>query len=256
MAATYKTEGIVLKRWDYREKDTMVRVLTRDFGKVTARAISSKKITSKLAGHLEPFIVADFFFAKSKTIDIVAGSNTIMRNERLRTSLTHMAAGQYIAEIVDRLVEDREVDSLLFEYVVGIFEMLSQQERVNTLSVYAAVVQIFEYLGYRFELSACHVCKREVGEFAGVVSEGAMKLHHDLRAIECGNCRSIEQVRELSADALRVMRFVQDQSFDDVLRLRVDDGVWQEIDFLVRSIISYQLGRVPVSEPVFLELLF
>lgn len=255
MAATYKTEGVVLKRWDYREKDTMIRVLSRDFGKITARAISSKKITSKLAGHLEPFVVADFFFAKSKTIDIVAGSNTIMSNERLRTSLTHMAAGQYIAEIIDRLVEDREVDPLLFEYVIGIFEMLSQQQRVNTLSVYAAIVQIFEYLGYRFELSACHVCKREVAEFAGSITEGEMKLHYDLRAVECGNCRSIEQVREMSVDTLRVMRFVQDQSFDDVLRLRVKDDVWRDIDGLIRSVIAYQLGRVPVSEPVFLELL-
>ncbi len=249
MAATYKSEGVVLKRWRHREKDTLVRVLTRDFGKITARAISARKITSKLAGHLEPFVVADFFFAKSKTIDIVAGSNTIMSNDVLRSSMIHGAAANYIAEIVDNLTHDHDPDPLFYEYVLGMLQMIGQQPQLNILTVYAAIVQIFEYLGYRFELETCHSCKRVV------TADEVLKFHFQLRGLECGNCRSIEQVRELSADSVRVLRFLQDESFETVAKLSVSDTVWRDIDPLIRSSIAYQLGKSPKSEVVFLELI-
>src|SRR3990167_4941169 len=113
MAYTYTTEGIILKRWNYKDQDKMVRVLTRKYGKLTTRAISARKVTSKLAGHLEPFIYADFFFAKSKTIDIVAGSNTIAAH----TSLPHSATAAYFADIVDYFIRDNQEDVPLFVFV-------------------------------------------------------------------------------------------------------------------------------------------
>ncbi len=48
------TEAIVLSKEPVRDLDARYSFFTKKFGKVTAKATSARKITSKLAGHLEP----------------------------------------------------------------------------------------------------------------------------------------------------------------------------------------------------------
>lgn len=48
------TEAIVLDKTDSGEFDSRVYLFTKDLGKVVAKVTSGRKITSKLAGHLEP----------------------------------------------------------------------------------------------------------------------------------------------------------------------------------------------------------
>ena len=50
----YVTEAVVLDTVPSAELDVRVSLFTKKFGKLVARAKSVKKITSKLAGHLEP----------------------------------------------------------------------------------------------------------------------------------------------------------------------------------------------------------
>ena len=50
----YVSEAIVLRIGPRREADGAVVLFTRRFGKVAARLRSVRKITSKLAGHLQP----------------------------------------------------------------------------------------------------------------------------------------------------------------------------------------------------------
>ena len=50
----HTTWGVVLNRTRDDELDTEYSIFTWDLGKVRAKAVSVRKITSKLAGHLEP----------------------------------------------------------------------------------------------------------------------------------------------------------------------------------------------------------
>ena len=50
----YVSEAIVLKKQPLGDCDNRYSLFTRRFGKMTAKAKSARKITSKLAGHLEP----------------------------------------------------------------------------------------------------------------------------------------------------------------------------------------------------------
>jgi recombinational DNA repair protein (RecF pathway) len=50
----YVTEAIVLDKIDLGELDSKVFLFTKDFGKITAKIKSGRKIISKLASHTEP----------------------------------------------------------------------------------------------------------------------------------------------------------------------------------------------------------
>ncbi|MEK7521148.1 MAG: DNA repair protein RecO [Patescibacteria group bacterium] len=54
----YCVEALVLGREDFGEADSIVELYTAEFGKISAKIKSAKKITSKLSGHLEPFGLA------------------------------------------------------------------------------------------------------------------------------------------------------------------------------------------------------
>src|SRR3989339_723691 len=243
MNQTYKTQGIILKRWDYKERDKMVRILTNDFGKITTRAISARKITSKLAGHLEPFIHSDLFIAHSKTIDIVAGSNTIESHALLRQSLPHNAIANYFAEIIDRFTEERHTDKELFMHVLHFSNWLNVHG-ANTLVLYAAIIQLFQILRFHVELYRCHSCKQLIGQ------EGN-KFYYALWNVECMNCSSHEETTPLSANVIKILRFLSKQPFDAVAQLRVYDAEWKECDTLIRSILHYHLDKDLRSEPIF-----
>jgi recombinational DNA repair protein (RecF pathway) len=54
----YASEAIVLNKRPNGNMDTRYAIFTKKFGKMMAKATSARKVTSKLAGHLEPGTVS------------------------------------------------------------------------------------------------------------------------------------------------------------------------------------------------------
>ena len=67
----YVTEAVVLDAVPSAELDVRVSLFTKKFGKLVARAKSVKKITSKLAGHLEPGNVVKIRLVEKKGLQLV-----------------------------------------------------------------------------------------------------------------------------------------------------------------------------------------
>lgn len=247
MAHTYKSEGIILKRWSYKDADRLLRILTRDYGKLTARAISARKANSKLAGHIEPFICADLFFAASKSIDILAGSVILNAHVRIRQSVEVLSIASVFSEVLDAHTQERFVDHALYDFVRDFFEWLNIHPS-NLLVLYAAVIQLFSVLGYHIELYHCHRCKR-------AVPYEPAQFHLQLWTIECSACRvSDGDVLSLRAPMIKILRFLHQQSFDQIAKLRLQPHEWEETDRVVRSIVRYHSDRPLKSEPVLLSM--
>lgn len=67
MSSTYHTtEGIVLRKTPYGEADYLMRVLTRDFGKIDLRARGARKHNSKLNSHLDFLDEVNISFVKNR----------------------------------------------------------------------------------------------------------------------------------------------------------------------------------------------
>lgn len=77
MATTYKTLGIVLASRKARNADRLYTIYTKDLGKIIAQAAGAQKITSKLAGHLEPFSLSQLFLAESRGHFKIAGAQLL-----------------------------------------------------------------------------------------------------------------------------------------------------------------------------------
>lgn len=67
----YFTEALVLDIQEKGEFDSSIIFYTRDFGRITARAKSIKKIISKSAGHLQPLNFANVRFIEKNGFQVI-----------------------------------------------------------------------------------------------------------------------------------------------------------------------------------------
>lgn len=67
----YVTDAIVLRKDPRGDLDGRYVLFTKRFGKIAGRATSSRKITSKLAPHLEPGTIAKVRFVEAKGTQII-----------------------------------------------------------------------------------------------------------------------------------------------------------------------------------------
>lgn len=115
----YKAEGIVLKRVNCGEKDKLITIFTKNFGKLIVLAKGIRAIYSKKAPHLELFTHVSFYVAKGTNLDIVTEAYTLQTFPNLREALEKVAYAYNIVEILDRLCaehqEHRNIYNLLLE---------------------------------------------------------------------------------------------------------------------------------------------
>src|SRR5216684_9309983 len=112
---TYRAEAIVLKTIDFGETDRILTLLTRHFGKVSVVAKGIRKPTSRLAGHAEPLTHATYQLARGRNLDVLTGAESRALYPTLREDLPSIAAGWYVAELVDRFTADRVPSAPLFD---------------------------------------------------------------------------------------------------------------------------------------------
>ena len=68
---SFGVDAVVLRHADYGEADRILTLYTRQLGKTRAIVKGARKITSRKAGHLEPFTHVRLQFARSRDLPIV-----------------------------------------------------------------------------------------------------------------------------------------------------------------------------------------
>ncbi len=138
----YVTDAIVLTKRPSGELDGRYALFTKKFGKMTGRTTSSRKITSKLCGHLEPGSAVKVRFIEQKGTQIVDALKTA--SARADITLHDLAA------LAD-LLPEMDPDATLWEHL-----SLAGDGNVTPFS-WANVLKL---LGWDPEGASCAGCGR------------------------------------------------------------------------------------------------
>src|SRR5574340_836362 len=74
---TIKVEAVVLRHSDWGEADRLLRIYTREAGKLRAIVKGARKLQSRKAGHLEPFTRVQLMLARGRDLWIVTQAETV-----------------------------------------------------------------------------------------------------------------------------------------------------------------------------------
>jgi recombinational DNA repair protein (RecF pathway) len=135
----YVTDAIILKKDPLGDLDGRYMLFTKRFGKIVGKAKSSRKITSKLAPHLEPGIVAKVRFVEAKGTQIIDA----LKSDRLTVALNDL-------HLLNQLLPDGEPEPDLWQTLMA-----------NAF----AWPEVLGILGWDPEHAECAVCNAHKPEY-------------------------------------------------------------------------------------------
>ncbi len=231
----YKTESIVLKRIDLGEADRILTVLTPPFGKLRVVAKGVRRMPSRLAGHVELFTRSQMMLAKARNLDIVTQSETVDAYRALHEDLVRIAHASYTAELLDALTPDGQENYPVYRLAVETFGLISSEPHSARVLRWFEV-QLLGYMGYAPELQRCVVCRGEIAPTLNVFSPTQ-------GGVVCQSCRRPGVGRDISVNALKLLRLMQRTAYPALARVRIDDDLHQELLAIMQSYITYFLER-------------
>ena len=155
MPGLYKDEGVVLKTIKLGEADRIVTIFTQYNGKVRAVAKGVRKTKSRFGGRLEPFTQVQLLIYRGRELDTITGADIVAPFKGVRTDFGRVTAAAAIAELVEKIMPERERALPVYDLLLGALESVAQgAENV----VPAFLVKLLSLAGFHPQLSVCAGC--------------------------------------------------------------------------------------------------
>lgn len=161
MGAGRDTLAVVIRTVDYKDNDKMVTLLTKDYGRMSARMRGAKKPTSKLFSAASLFCCGDYAFFEKDGRYGIKGCAIRRTFFGLQDDYDAYAAACFIADAVDKVAQEDDVPSGLFILTVNaLYALDTGGAPVGTVLCY--FLQRLLYIeGVYPSFTECAVCGSE-----------------------------------------------------------------------------------------------
>lgn len=188
------TRAVILQAFAYSETSKILRLLTPDFGMVSAIAKGARRPRSRFGGVLEPFTegYADLFRREGRALHPLDGWELIRSRQALGRTLTAFAGASLLAELVLRFATE-EPSKLLFGIVVDALNALAtppESQEHDRATILAAAWAVVAALGFAPRTDACVRCGR------GLDPDEAARFDAAAGGSACAACRPRGRVLE------------------------------------------------------------
>jgi DNA repair protein RecO (recombination protein O) len=231
----YKSEAIIIRRSDLGEADKILTIFTPNFGKLRVVAKGVRKVTSRLAGHVELFTRSQMLLAKARNLDIVTQSETVDAYRPLHDDLSRIAHASYASELLDAFTPDALENYAVYRLTSEVFALVSEDAHPDRVLLWFEL-QLLNYMGYAPELNQCVQCRGDLQPTTNGFSPAQ-------GGVVCASCRRMGVGRDLSVNALKLLRLLQRNPYSAVSRVRVDPDLSSELTGVMQSYITYTLER-------------
>ena len=246
MERTIHFRGIVVRHTNYDEADRFITFLTPYKGKISALAKGVRRISSRKAGHLQPFNYVDVQLGKGRGASLlVTQVSTIESYPEITASLDKTVRSSCILELADRFsLEDAE-NVPLFQLTLETLRRMAKYEDTFPVQRYFDL-QLLSVTGYRPQLFECVRCRKKI------LPEDQF-IHYGLGGALCPDCgNQTRGARPVSTNALKYMRYYQTHSFAEAAAAGWPREIRLESENLLTGYQSYLLERKTNSQQ-FLE---
>jgi len=202
----YTASAIILRRVMFGETDRIVTLFTRERGKLTAIAKGSRKLISRLSGATETLTYGRFQLAEGQNLDVITQVEVKESFPNIRGDIKRIAHAAYVAELIDKLVEERYAGPATFDLLLSTLYLLERPNDPAKITR-AFELKLMRIAGYQPTLDKCVRCQRTLPTgsryyspwMGGVVCEECGPLPED--AIEISNDVPASMQMLMSADA-------------------------------------------------------
>ena len=232
--ATYSDRAVVLRKLDYGEADRIFTLLTRTHGKVGAIAKGVRRPESKLGPSLELYGHVDVLLAKGRgQLDVVAQVQRVP-GLRIAGDVEAMSHAALIAELAERVCEDRHPVDGVYELTVMALDELARETDPRRASAYFMMAAL-DLLGYAPQLAVCATCERPLAAKPAAFSAVA-------GGFLCDQC-ALPSMPLVPLAAIKVLRLMASGDIATYRRLKLDAPLIDTIEGVLTAQLEHHLDR-------------
>lgn len=242
----YRVEAVILKRSDLGEADRLLTIYTPSHGKLRVIAKGVRKLQSRKSGHVELFTHTHLLLARGRNLDIITQAETIGPFLALRADLERTAYAFYFAELVDQFAEEAQENPAVFDLLLSALRWVGETNDLWLTARYFEL-HLLSYFGYQPQL---HYCVQGSEPIAPVDNF----FDPTRGGVLCPRHGSEKTARPLPLNALKTLRYLQSNPYDDVTRLNLSTQTRTESEAALMRYITFILER-RLKSTAFLRLL-
>jgi DNA repair protein RecO (recombination protein O) len=160
-----ETEAIVLRTYRLGEAEKIASLFTRQLGRLRAVARGAQRTKSRYGGSLEPlsYVRIEIFERENRDLLRLNSVELIESFFSMQADYRVQLAAQFLAEVSERLLPEREVSERVFRLLLAVLRALKASGEVTRPLLY------FDYWmvrlgGFLPDLQSCSACGRGFGE--------------------------------------------------------------------------------------------
>jgi len=243
---SFRVDAVVLRHSNYGEADRLLTMYTRQQGKMRAIAKGARKISSRKAGHIEPFTHVRLQLAKGRDMFLITQADTVDAYLPLRDDLVLTSQAAYVMELLDRFTYENDTENAsTFRLLTDTLARLSVKDDPWLVIRYYEM-RLLDYMGFRPQLFECANCGRAImaeDQYFSFTAGGVI----------CPRCgQGLPNLKNISVDTLKYLRHFQRSSYAEASRARPSLEVQQEAEVLMQGYFTYLLER-ELNTPGFLK---
>lgn len=243
---SFRASAVVLRHADWGEADRLLTLYTREQGIVRALAKGARKVTSRKAGHLQPFTHITIQLAKGRDLLIVTQVETINAFLPLHDDLTKTSYAAYVIELLLRFSYEEEIGNpTIFKLLTETLDRI-EKESDSWLAIRYYEMRLLDSVGFRPHLFECANCSREIlpeDQYFSYTAGGVI----------CPRCgEGLPNLNKISLETLKYLRHFQRSSYKEASRAKPSDEVQKEAENLMQGYFTYLLER-QLNTPSFIK---
>lgn len=243
---SFRASAVVVRHSDWGEADRLLTLYTREQGMVRALAKGARKVTSRKAGHLQPFTYITVQLSKGRDLLIVTQVETVNAFLPLHDDLVKTSYAAYIFELLLRFsYEEEGGNPTIFKLLTDTLDRLEKEEDA-WLAVRYYEMRLLDAVGFRPQLFECANCGRAIlpeDQFFSFTAGGVI----------CPRCGAgLPNLMKISIESLKYLRHFQRSSYRDASRARPSLEVQKEAEVLMQGYFSHLLER-QLNTPGFIK---
>lgn len=196
-----KIQGLVLRQTEYNDHDVLLTILSKQNGKITAKARGLKRKNSPLTAQCQLLALSEFTLFEYRGKYTINEAVTVELFHGLRQDLGKLSLGTYFAQAAEVISQEDlpnpELQSLVLNSLYALSKLNEPEMKVKA----AFELRLACIAGFQPELTGCIGCG----------SQWPDRFNIKAGMLECASCRNPESdgIRmPISPAVLQAMRYI------------------------------------------------
>lgn len=226
-------DALILKSINFKDTDKIFTILTKEHGKISAKARGIRKLTSKRLSSLDTLNFVRLGIVGEGEIKTITEAKLVHSFPNIKKDFEKLNSAYYFIEIVNKLIHESQEDALIFELIIKCLKRLDEIKYSDSRVENYFELKVLESLGYSLEFERCAECLQTLN------LDKDYSFSFDSGGLVCSDC--IQSINIISIQTLNSIYYLKGL-------YKESDLDFLELDKILKFYINDLIGGTPKTK--------